>query len=67
MVKTTKAERLGENMGYADIQLSEEEVAKIDAMDIGARLYNPKHLDAKYDWNYFPFFDWKRNIRAEKN
>ena len=44
-------------MGYADINLSEEEVAKIDAMDIGARLYNPKHLDAKYDWNYFPFFD----------
>ena len=57
LVKTTKAERLGENMGCVDIQLTEEEVAKIDAMEKGARLYNPKNLDMQYDWNYFPFFD----------
>ena len=57
LVKTTKAERLGENMGAAEIQLTDDQVAKIDAMDRGARLYNPKFLDMRYDWNNFPFFD----------
>lgn len=44
-------------MGAAEIQLTAEQVAKIDAMDRGARLYNPKFLDMRYDWNNFPFFD----------
>uniref|UniRef100_A0A7S3HWF1 NADP-dependent oxidoreductase domain-containing protein n=2 Tax=Choreotrichia TaxID=141411 RepID=A0A7S3HWF1_9SPIT len=57
LVKTTKAERLGENMASCDVSLTPEEVAKIDSMDKGARLYNPKFLDERYDWNYFPFFD----------
>ena len=45
LVKTTKAERLGENMAFTEVQLSAEDVAKIDALDRGARLYNPKFLD----------------------
>ena len=56
LVKTTKAERLGENMGAVDVQLTTEEVAKIDEMDKGARLYDPNFLDQQYDWNYFPYF-----------
>ena len=44
-------------MGAAEVSLSAEDVAKIDAMEKGARLYNPKFLDARYDWNYFPFFN----------
>ena len=57
LVKTTKAERLGENMGYSEVHLTEEDVTKIDSLDRGARLYNPKFLDMKYDWNYFPYYD----------
>lgn len=57
LVKTTKAERLAENMAFSEVELSAEDVAKIDALDRGARLYNPKFLDERYDWNYFPFFD----------
>jgi len=44
-------------MGATEVNLTEEDVAKIDALDKGARLYNPKFLDMRYDWNYFPFFD----------
>ena len=57
LVKTTKAERLGENMGAADVSLTADEVAAIDALDMGARLYNPKFLSMEYDWNYMPYFD----------
>lgn len=44
-------------MGYTEVQLTQADIEKIDAMDKGARIYNPKFLDEKYDWNYFPFFD----------
>lgn len=57
LVKTTKAERLGENMAYSEVELTDDDVAKIDSMDRGARLYNPKFLDQTYDWNYFPYYD----------
>lgn len=57
LVKTTKAERLGENMGAADVSLTADEVAAIDALDMGARLYNPKFLSMEYDWNYMPYYD----------
>ena len=57
LVKTTREERLAENMAYTEVELTEEDVAKIDTLEKGARLYNPKYLDAKYDWNYFPYYD----------
>ena len=57
LVKTTKAERLGENMGAADVSLTADEVAAIDALDMGARLYNPKFLSMEYDWNYMPYYN----------
>ena len=57
LVKTTKPERLGENMAYTEVDLTDEDVAKIDALDRGARLYNPKFLSMEYDWNYMPYFD----------
>lgn len=57
LVKTTKAERLGENMGAADVSLTADEIAAIDALDMGARLYNPKFLSMEYDWNYMPYYD----------
>ena len=57
LVKTTNPARLGENMAYSEVELTEEDVAKIDALDKGARLYNPKHLSMEYDWNFMPYFD----------
>ena len=57
LVKTTNFGRLAENIGYTDVTLTEEEVAKIETMERGARLYNPKFLDMVYDWNYFPYYD----------
>ena len=56
-MKTTNFGRLAENIGYTDVTLTEEEVAKIETMERGARLYNPKYLDMVYDWNYFPYYD----------
>jgi len=44
LVKTTKVERLAENMAYTTVELTDEDVTKIDSMDRGARLYNPKFL-----------------------
>ena len=44
-------------MAYTEVDLTDEDVAKIDAMDKNARLYNPKFLDERYDWNYFPYYD----------
>ena len=45
LVKTSNFGRLAENIGYTEVTLTEEEVAKIDNMERGARLYNPKFLD----------------------
>lgn len=57
LVKTTRVERLAENMAYTEVVLTEEDCAAIATMEKGARLYNPKHMDMTYDWNFFPFFD----------
>ena len=56
-MKTANFGRLAENIGYTDVTLTEEEVARIETMERGARLYNPKFLDMVYDWNYFPYYD----------
>lgn len=57
LVKTSKPERLAENMAYTEVELSEEEMAKIATLEKGARLYNPKFMDQTYDWNYFPYYN----------
>lgn len=57
LVKSSNQGRLAENMAFTSVELSAEDVAKINALDKGARLFNPKHLDMKYDWNYFPYYD----------
>ena len=44
-------------MAFTEIELSAEDVAKIDALDQGARLYDPKYLGPEYDWNFFPHFN----------
>jgi len=44
-------------MAYSEVDLTEEDVAKIDALDRGARLYNPKFLSMEYDWNFMPYYD----------
>lgn len=57
LVKTTSPARLGENMAYSEFDLTDEDVAKIDALDKNARLFNPKYLSMEYDWNFMPYFD----------
>ena len=57
LVKTTQVARLGENMAFTEVHLTEEDVAKIDSLEKGARLFNPKHLSMEYGWNYFPYYD----------
>ena len=44
-------------MAYTEVELSEEDMAKMATLEKGARIYNPKFLDMQYDWNFFPFFD----------
>ena len=57
LVKTTKESRLLENISASyEVQLTEEQVKKIDALDAGVRLYNPKFIDG-FGWNGMPFFD----------
>ncbi len=46
---------LGENISAVDVELTVDEIAKIDSMERGARLYNPKVLDL--DWKNFPYYD----------
>ena len=57
LVKTTKESRLLENISAAyEVNLTPEEVKKIDDLDAGIRLYNPKFIDG-FGWNGMPFFD----------
>ena len=57
LVKTTKESRLLENISAAyEVNLTAEQVKKIDDLDAGIRLYNPKFIDG-FGWNGMPFFD----------
>lgn len=56
LVKTSKEERLGENIALYDWELSEEEMKKMDDLERGIRLFNPRYING-YDWNGMPFFE----------
>jgi len=56
LVKTTKEERLTENISIYDWELTDEEMKKIDGLDKDARLYNPKFIK-DFDWNNMPFYN----------
>lgn len=56
LVKTTKEERLAENMAVHDWTLSDEQMEKIDGLDNDVRLYNPKFMQG-FDWNNMPFYE----------
>ena len=58
LAKTTKEERLLENIAATyDVQLTPEEVKKIDEMDADIRLYNPKFMGEMANWNSMPYFE----------
>ncbi len=54
--KTTKLERLEENIQIYDFTMTDEEYKKITALNRDARLFNPKYIHG-YGWNGLPFFD----------
>jgi hypothetical protein len=39
-----------------DFSLTKEEYESISALDMNARLYNPKFIDG-FGWNSLPYFD----------
>ena len=41
MPKTARVGRLSENINVTDFELTDEEVAKIEALDNGTRVINP--------------------------
>jgi len=53
LVKTTKIERLAENIESAFFTLDEEDVKRIEKLDAGARLFNPVYNPS---YNYLPVF-----------
>lgn len=56
LVKTTKIERLGENMAVHDWTLTEEQMAAMEGVDMDARLYNPRFING-FDWNGMPYYN----------
>ena len=56
LVKTSKEERLRENSSVHDFQLTKAEMARIDGLDAGIRLFNPKVID-NTRFNRLPYFD----------
>lgn len=57
LVKTTSEAHLAENMAYTTVELSEEDMAKIDALDRNCRLFEPKVIGVDEDWGEFPYFE----------
>lgn len=53
LVKTSRVERLPENMNVCDIELSEEEMGRIDALERGHRIFNPITWDGIRNMPYF--------------
>ena len=54
--KTTKTERLSENLQVYDFTMTDEEYDSITALNRGARFFNPREF-AAYGWNNCPYFD----------
>lgn len=56
--KTSKLERLAENINFLDFQLTEDEYHSIDALDQGIRFYDPKFWKTATGlWQNIPYFD----------
>ena len=53
--KTSKVERLGENINIFDFKLTEEEYQAIDKLDCGARFYDPLYFSYGI-WKNWPYF-----------
>ena len=53
LVKTVKEERLAENIEAAQIQLSDNEVAKIDALNKNLRMFDPADWECMQNMPYF--------------
>ena len=53
LTKTSRVERLPENMNVSDIELSEEEVAKIDALNKNIRMFDPISWAGQKNMPYF--------------
>ncbi len=54
--KTTKVERLAENLQVYDFAMTEEEYQSISSLDKNARFFNTKAFK-EYGWNYLPYFE----------
>jgi diketogulonate reductase-like aldo/keto reductase len=52
--KTTKKERLGENIDFFGFKLAEDEYKQIDGLDRQARLFNPLYWA---NFSYIPYWD----------
>ena len=57
LAKTTKEARLLENIsGAYEVNLTAEEVGKIDSLDANIRFFDPKFMEG-FDMNRMPYFD----------
>lgn len=54
--KTTKVERLAENLNVFDFKLEEEEYKQISGLNKDIRLFDAKYIDG-YGWDNLPYFD----------
>lgn len=55
--KTSKVERLYENINVYNFKLTQEEYDQISALDKRARFYDPV-LQKGFGWNLWPYFDF---------
>ena len=53
--KTSKIERLRENINVSDFKMTQEEYDSISALDQNARFYDPE-TQKDYGWNNMPFW-----------
>jgi len=55
--KTTTLTRLPENFACNSFKLSEDEIKQMEALDRGARLFDPAYING-FDWgNGVPYYD----------
>ena len=51
--KTSRVERLPENINVCDIELTDDEVAQIDALEQGLRMFDPITWESQQNMPYF--------------
>ena len=56
LVKTSKEERLSENISVHDFELTNSEMSRINGLDAGIRLFDTKNYD-NARFNCQPYFD----------